>query len=92
MAWEKDESRIILFSDQHKGAKNPADDFALCENNYLAALDYYFANDYHYINLGDSEELWENTIAAVKKHNSKSFISEARFLKEKQVCKIIWES
>ncbi len=84
----KYESRLILLSDQHKGAKTPADDFALCEANYLAALDYYYSNNYHYINLGDSEELWENTIAAVKKHNIASFESEARFLKDNRFVKL----
>jgi len=34
--------KIIVFSDQHKGAKNKADDFAICEKNYVAALDHYF--------------------------------------------------
>jgi hypothetical protein len=34
--------KVIIFSDQHKGAKNKADDFAICEKNYVAALDHYF--------------------------------------------------
>jgi hypothetical protein len=34
--------RFIIFSDQHKGCRNGADDFTLCEANYLAALDYYY--------------------------------------------------
>ena len=57
--------KFIVFSDQHKGAKNHADDFAVCENNYLAALKYYFDEGFYFINLGDGEELWENNIAAV---------------------------
>src|ERR1700682_5878606 len=27
--------RIIIFSDQHRGARDGADDFAVCENSYL---------------------------------------------------------
>ena len=33
--------RFIIFSDQHKGARNGADDFMACEGTYAAALDYY---------------------------------------------------
>src|SRR5215213_788570 len=53
--------KFIIFSDQHKGKRDGADDFMLCEPNYLAALDYYNDKGYHYIALGDCEELWENT-------------------------------
>jgi len=55
-----DESRcrIIVFSDQHKGAKNGADDFMLCEPNYLAALNYYNEKGFFFISLGDNDELW----------------------------------
>ena len=34
-------NKYILFSDQHKGRKNGADDFALAEKNYVSALNYY---------------------------------------------------
>src|SRR4249920_2214034 len=54
--------KFIIFSDQHKGAKNGADDFMICENSYLRALDYYFENDFCFVSLGDAEELWENKI------------------------------
>src|ERR1700759_5215752 len=48
--------RIIIFSDQHRGARDGADDFAICENSYLTALDYYNQENYYYVNLGDCEE------------------------------------
>jgi predicted phosphodiesterase len=80
--------KIIIFSDQHKGAKNHADDFAVCEKNYLAALSHYFKENYFYINLGDGEELWENNIFAVKKHNALSFEKEKLFQKQKRFIKI----
>ena len=72
--------KFILFSDQHKGAKNKADDFAYAEQNYLTALDYYFNNGFTFINMGDSEELWENMLISVKKHNQPSFEKEKKFL------------
>ncbi len=71
--------RFILFSDQHKGAKNGADDFILAERNYLAALDYYNEQGFHLICLGDSEELWKNTLQQVKKQNALSFEAEKKF-------------
>ena len=73
-------SRFIIFSDQHKGAKDFSDDFALAEKNYLAALQHYYDNGFFYINLGDSEELWENLFLQVKQHNQASFDKEKLFL------------
>src|SRR5687768_16390221 len=62
-------NRFIIFSDQHKGRKNGADDFLPAEKNYVEALRYYNDQKFHFISLGDSEELWENTVAQVMKHN-----------------------
>src|SRR3569833_2048591 len=80
--------RIVILSDQHKGAKNDADDFAFAEKNYLAALDYYYGHGFYYINLGDGEELWENNIAQVKKYNKPSFEKEKLFLQQRRFTKI----
>jgi len=71
--------KFIIFSDHHKGNKDDGDDFASNEKNYLAALNYYFSNDFNYINLGDSEELWKYKPAEVMLKNPKSLSSEARF-------------
>src|ERR1044072_1515455 len=49
--------KFIIFSDEHKGARDLADDFRLAEKNYLSALDYYYKNGFYFINLGDCEEL-----------------------------------
>lgn len=80
--------RFIIFSDQHKGAKDGADDFATNETNYLAALDYYYQNGYHFIAMGDCEELWENTLLAVKKHQQPSFEKERQFIPKNAFIKI----
>ena len=80
--------RFIIFSDQHKGGKNGADDFMLAEVNYLAALEYYNLSGFHLIALGDCEELWENTLLQVKKHNKLSFEAEARFIQRNAFTKI----
>ena len=53
------DSKFIIFSDQHKGNGDHADDFRASEMNYINALKFYKANDFTFINLGDSEELWK---------------------------------
>ncbi|MGN6164156.1 MAG: metallophosphoesterase [Flavisolibacter sp.] len=80
--------RFIIFSDQHKGNRDGADDFMLCEPNYLAALDYYYQNGFHYIALGDCEELWENTWLSVKKAQKPSFEKEKQFISKNAFVKI----
>ena len=55
----------IIFSDQHKGAGDGADEFRYCKDTYLAALRHYNAIGFTLVLLGDVEELWENTIAEV---------------------------
>ncbi len=80
--------KFVILSDQHKGARDGADIFALAEKNYLAALDYYQQNDFFYINLGDSEELWENLFVTVKRHNKATFNAEKEFLLRKAFIKI----
>jgi predicted phosphodiesterase len=84
----EENSRFIIFSDQHKGAKNGSDDFMFAEKNYLAALDYYYQKNFYFISLGDNEELWENTLSAVKKNNIASFEKEKLFLRRKSFTKI----
>ncbi len=81
-------NKFIIFSDHHKGRKNGADDFALAEPNYIAALDYYYNQGYHLIALGDSEELWENTLLQVRKYNKPSFEAEAKFASKNRFTKI----
>ncbi|MFD1257212.1 metallophosphoesterase [Mucilaginibacter terrae] len=80
--------KFIILSDQHKGTRNYADDFAVSEKNYLTALDYYYQQQYHYINLGDSEELWKNGVLSVMKHNKATFIKEKLFLNNNAFIKI----
>ena len=84
-----DEDRFIIFSDQHKGAKDGADDFMLCEPAYLAALDFYLQHQYRLIALGDCEELWENSLATVLKHQQPSFDRYKAFTAGQRFYKVI---
>ncbi len=84
----KKNSRYIIFSDQHRGGKNGADDFMKAEESYLVALDHYFQNKFQFISLGDSEELWENTLLRVKKHNAVTFEAEKKFILQDRFFKL----
>jgi predicted phosphodiesterase len=86
--FNKETGKFIIFSDHHKGRRNGADDFMLCEPNYLKALEYYHQNGFHYINLGDSEELWENTLLAINKYQKPSFQKERKFISANAFIKI----
>jgi len=88
ISFDVDRDKFIVFSDQHKGAKDGADDFMFCEPNYLAALDYYDKNDFFFISLGDNDELWENRWPAVKKNNIASFEKERKFIERDAFIKI----
>jgi len=79
--------KFIIFSDHHKGNKDHGDDFAGNEPNYLAALDYYLANNFTYINLGDSEELWKYTPGQVISKNITALRAEAKFQMQKKYYK-----
>jgi hypothetical protein len=59
------DTRVIIFSDHHKGGRDGADDFQRCERTYNAALAYYQELEYHLMELGDVEELWENSFEEV---------------------------
>lgn len=80
--------KFVIFSDQHKGGKNGSDDFSFAEKNYLAALEYYNNSHFHFISLGDAEELWENNIFTVRKHHAASFEAEKLFLKRDALTKV----
>lgn len=72
--------KFIIFSDEHKGGGDLADDFVHAESNYIAALQYYYRNDFSFINLGDCEELWECTPKVVMQRNRSSLAEEVKFL------------
>lgn len=81
-------ARFIIFSDQHKGAKDGSDDFKVAEPNYLVALNFYLAQNYHFISLGDEEELWENTVWPVKEKNKLSIALQNKFLQQDRYTKV----
>lgn len=73
-------AKFIILSDQHKGAKDLADDFRNTESNFMTALQYYYDEGFTFINLGDCEELWETTPSKVVEKNRLTLLEEAQFL------------
>jgi predicted phosphodiesterase len=82
------DARFIIFSDQHKGAKNGSDDFMVCEQAYTTALDYYYAEGFHFISLGDEEELWENMVWPIKTSNKENIALQKKFLLQQRYTKV----
>jgi predicted phosphodiesterase len=54
-------SKIIFFSDVHRGDNSISDEFAHNQNIYYHALEDYFNKGYTYIEVGDGDELWEHS-------------------------------
>lgn len=72
-------ARMIVFSDHHKGNRDGADDFRVCEQAYNAALAYYDRLRYTLIVMGDVEELWEEWPDTVLKAYPHTLELEGKF-------------
>lgn len=53
-------TKIIMFSDLHRGDNTLSDEFAHNQTLYKHALEKYYREGYTYIELGDGDELWEH--------------------------------
>ena len=73
-------AKFAILSDQHKGAKDFADDFRNSEANYMCTLQHYYDHGFTFINLGDCEELWEATPSQIIEKNRLTLLEEAQFL------------
>ncbi len=52
-------SKIVFFSDCHRGDGTYKDSLAPNINIYLSAIRYYYKNKFTYIEVGDGDELWK---------------------------------
>jgi hypothetical protein len=75
-------ARWVIFSDHHKGNRDGADDFKVCERAYNAALAYYDRLQYTLAVMGDVEELWEEWPATVLKAYDRTLQLEGKFHQE----------
>ena len=57
----KENDRYVFFSDCHRGYGGWNDNFASNQNLCIRALGYYYDRGYTYVEVGDGDELWENT-------------------------------
>ncbi|HSI81913.1 MAG TPA: hypothetical protein VK919_14825 [Solirubrobacterales bacterium] len=79
IAADLDSTRLVIFSDQHRGARDGADDFWRCERAYHAALGHYLEAGHELYVLGDVEELWEEKPEAVLERYAGTLALEAEF-------------
>lgn len=83
-----DTDKWVIFSDHHRGIGDGADDFAVCKNTYLSALEHYLSADYGLILLGDVEEFWENTLKAVISKYKDVLSIEKKFHDQNRLIKV----
>ncbi len=81
--------KFILFSDCHRGDNTWADEFTDNQNLFLYALQHYYNKDFTYIEVGDGDELWENTFEDVRQAHHQVFRQMQDF-HEKQRLYLIW--
>ena len=55
-----DSSKIVLFSDLHRGYNNRADAFSHNKDIVYRALEHYHKKGFTYIEIGDGDDLWKN--------------------------------
>jgi len=76
------DTRYIILSDQHKGAKNRADDFRHNHPVYNAAITSYYEQGYTLVILGDGEELWQEPPRRIFPSYRDTYELEAKFYTE----------
>lgn len=78
-------SKIIMFSDTHRGDNSLSDDFAHNQTLYKHALEHYYKKGYTYIELGDGDELWEHKhFKHIRYAHSDIFILLKKFYDDKR--------
>ncbi|NKQ39063.1 MAG: serine/threonine protein phosphatase [Methanosarcinales archaeon] len=84
------DSKIIFFSDLHRGDNSYADDF---KHNMLIhdyALNKYYKQNFTYIEIGDGVELWENRYFAPIYNSHKNSFELLKLFQQKQRLFLLW--
>lgn len=69
-----DSSRIVFFSDCHRGDGSRADAFSRNEDLFLRALAHYRRAGFTYVEVGDGDELWKNrSFGDVRRAHGRTF-------------------
>jgi predicted phosphodiesterase len=83
------ETKIVIFSDLHRGVGDWADDFMHNSLIFASALDYYYTPHFTYIELGDGDELYENrNLSDIARAHGNIFRQMDRFHKDNRLCYI----
>lgn len=85
------DTKLIFFSDLHKGDNSYADDFMHNMEIYKYAIKQYYKEDYTYIELGDGIELWENYSFEPIYKAHKSVFELLKLFHEKNRLHMLWE-
>jgi predicted phosphodiesterase len=84
------DSKLVFFSDSHRGDNSWSDDFAHNSMLFFHALEHYFAAGYSYIEVGDGDELWENAdFAEIRRQHDHIFWVMVKFHKEGRF-RLLW--
>ncbi len=84
------DTKLIFFSDVHKGDNSYADDFTHNMEIYTDAIQQYYEEDYTYIELGDGIELWENYSFEPIYKAHKSVFELLKLFHEKKRLHLLW--
>jgi UDP-2,3-diacylglucosamine pyrophosphatase LpxH len=69
-----DSSRLVFFSDLHRGDNSRSDAYAQNEDLFLQAMAHYYREGFTYFEVGDGDELWQNRrFSAVKRAHRRTF-------------------
>lgn len=73
-------SKLIFFSDCHRGDNGWSDDFARNSRIFSHALKHYYDRGFTYIEIGDGDELWKNrSFSEIKYAHNEIFLLMKKF-------------
>lgn len=79
-------SKFVFFSDLHRGDDSVSDEFARNQSLFLYAINYYNNRDFHYVEVGDGDELWEHPrFKHIRSAHSDIFTTLQKFHKKKKL-------
>jgi membrane protein DedA with SNARE-associated domain/UDP-2,3-diacylglucosamine pyrophosphatase LpxH len=85
-----DSSKIVLFSDVHRGDKSKHDEFAPNESLFTHALRHYYQDGFTYIELGDGDDLWQTgRFGAIRQAYPRVFKLLHRFRRQNRLHMIV---
>lgn len=79
-------SKYVFFSDLHRGDDSVSDEFARNQSLFLYAINYYYHHNFHYVEVGDGDELWEHPrFKHIRSAHSDIFTTLQKFYRKKRM-------